>query len=153
MLGLLCLRVAQLGSLCLDALIKFCLAVSLLVCALATGFSVFVLILCNLVILARCPWLDKNYRLPTVPICLAVPGPILAIGSAGEGDVPLWCQAEEDFEGVRQTVSLACLSEAQVGDPVLVHVGLALSLVEDDDPFDDNESVARVIFRLSEAIG
>jgi hydrogenase expression/formation protein HypC len=29
-------------------------------------------------------------------------------------------------------VSLACLPEARVGDRVLVHVGLALSLVEDD---------------------
>jgi hydrogenase expression/formation protein HypC len=38
-----------------------------------------------------------------------------------------------DFGGVRQTVSLACLSEAQVGDRVLVHVGLALSFVDDED--------------------
>jgi hydrogenase expression/formation protein HypC len=40
--------------------------------------------------------------------------------------------AEVDFGGVRQSVSLACLSEARVGDRVLVHVGLALSLVEDE---------------------
>jgi hydrogenase expression/formation protein HypC len=40
--------------------------------------------------------------------------------------------AEVDFGGVRQQVSLACLPEATVGDRVLVHVGLALSLVEDD---------------------
>jgi hydrogenase expression/formation protein HypC len=39
-----------------------------------------------------------------------------------------------DFGGVRQQVSLACLPEAVVGDRVLVHVGVALSLVEDDDP-------------------
>jgi hydrogenase expression/formation protein HypC len=38
--------------------------------------------------------------------------------------------AEVDFGGVRQLVSLACLPEAQVGDQVLVHVGIALSLVE-----------------------
>jgi hydrogenase expression/formation protein HypC len=35
---------------------------------------------------------------------------------------------------VRQQVSLACLPEAVVGDRVLVHVGLALSLVEDGLP-------------------
>jgi hydrogenase expression/formation protein HypC len=29
-------------------------------------------------------------------------------------------------------VSLACLPEARVGDRVLVHVGVALSLVHDD---------------------
>ena len=38
-----------------------------------------------------------------------------------------------DFGGVRQQVSLACLPEARVGDRVLVHVGLALSVVLDDD--------------------
>jgi len=37
-----------------------------------------------------------------------------------------------DFGGVRQQVSLACLPEAAVGGRVLVHVGLALSLVNDD---------------------
>ena len=74
------------------------------------------------------PWLDQNQRDP--PMCLAIPGRILAISSAGEDDDPLWRQAEVDFGGVRQTVSLACLSEAQVGDRVLVHVGLALSFVD-----------------------
>lgn len=47
-------------------------------------------------------------------------------------DDGLWRMAEVDFGGVRQQVSLACLPEAAVGDRVLVHVGLALSLVEDD---------------------
>ena len=80
------------------------------------------------------PWLDQNQRAPPphpAPMCLAIPGRILAISSAGEDDDPLWRQAEVDFGGVRQTVSLACLSEAQVGDRVLVHVGLALSFVDD----------------------
>jgi hydrogenase expression/formation protein HypC len=48
-------------------------------------------------------------------MCLAVPGRILAISSAEEDDDALWHQAEVDFGGVRQTVSLACLSEVQVG--------------------------------------
>jgi hydrogenase expression/formation protein HypC len=47
-------------------------------------------------------------------------------------DDGLWRMAEVDFGGVRQQVSLACLPEAEVGDRVLVHVGLALSLVEDE---------------------
>ncbi|MEA5391948.1 HypC/HybG/HupF family hydrogenase formation chaperone [Cyanobium gracile UHCC 0139] len=76
-------------------------------------------------------------------MCLAVPARILSIRSqppAGEpgpgpptgADDGLWRMAEVDFGGVRQQVSLACLPEAAVGDRVLVHVGLALSLVEDD---------------------
>jgi hydrogenase expression/formation protein HypC len=80
-------------------------------------------------------------------MCLAVPARILSIrvqpppgvpeptGAASDDDNDgLWRMAEVDFGGVRQQVSLACLPEAAVGDRVLVHVGLALSLVEDDPP-------------------
>lgn len=52
--------------------------------------------------------------------------------AALSADDGLWRMAEVDFGGVRQQVSLACLPEAAVGDRVLVHVGLALSLVDDD---------------------
>jgi hydrogenase expression/formation protein HypC len=70
---------------------------------------------------------------------------ILAITTAGPaeaatphaapltGQDSLWRSAEVDFGGVCQQVSLACLPEARVGDRVLVHVGVALSLVHDDD--------------------
>lgn len=54
-----------------------------------------------------------------------------ARGSAS-GEDDLWRMAEVDFGGVRQQVSLACLPQARVGDRVLVHVGFALSLVDDD---------------------
>jgi hydrogenase expression/formation protein HypC len=74
-------------------------------------------------------------------MCLATPGLILAITTAGPAeavhsgtaaDDGLWRRAEVDFGGVRQQVSLACLPDARVGDRVLVHVGVALSLVHDD---------------------
>ena len=72
-------------------------------------------------------------------MCLATPGLILAVtdpaAEAGTGqaaDANLWRRAEVDFGGVRQWVSLACLPQARVGDRVLVHVGLALSLVEEE---------------------
>jgi hydrogenase expression/formation protein HypC len=73
-------------------------------------------------------------------MCLATPGVILAITTAGPAgaDDPLWRSAEVDFGGVRQRVSLACLPEARVGDRVLVHVGVALSRVHDDDHDDDH---------------
>ncbi|MFN9628699.1 MAG: HypC/HybG/HupF family hydrogenase formation chaperone [Cyanobacteriota bacterium] len=64
-----------------------------------------------------------------------MPGRILSIAGAcpGDGDPDLWRSADVDFGGVRQQVSLACLPEAQVGDLVLVHVGLALSVVDDPE--------------------
>ncbi|MEA5417244.1 HypC/HybG/HupF family hydrogenase formation chaperone [Synechococcus sp. BA-132 BA5] len=58
------------------------------------------------------------------------PGAPEPAGAAAADD--LWRMAEVDFGGVRQQVSLACLPEAAVGDRVLVHVGLALSLVDDE---------------------
>ena len=75
-------------------------------------------------------------------MCLAVPGRILAIErapgapppestAAGAADPNLWRVARVDFGGVQQTVSLACLPEAVLGDRVLVHVGLALCLVQE----------------------
>ncbi|MEB3172790.1 MAG: HypC/HybG/HupF family hydrogenase formation chaperone [Cyanobacteriota bacterium] len=71
-------------------------------------------------------------------MCLATPGVILAVTDAapeaGGGEGGLWRQAEVDFGGVRQVVSLACLPEANVGDQVLVHVGIALSVVLEDEP-------------------
>lgn len=72
-------------------------------------------------------------------MCLAIQGRILAIASQPPADLngapdaasdPLWWVAEVDFGGVRQSVSLACLPHARVGDCVLVHVGLAIALVE-----------------------
>ena len=67
-------------------------------------------------------------------MCLAVPGRILSIASQapdGGEEGELWLIAEVALGGVLQQVSLACLPEARVGDRVLVHVGFALSLVED----------------------
>jgi hydrogenase expression/formation protein HypC len=78
-------------------------------------------------------------------MCLAVSGRILRIATAASAPAPsaacvetvgedsLWRMAEVDFGGVRQQVSLACLPQARVGDRVLVHVGLALCLVEEED--------------------
>lgn len=75
-------------------------------------------------------------------MCLAIPGRILRIATvppdgtatgARDPDDPLWRMAEVDFGGVRQQVSLACLPGARVGDLVLVHVGIALSVVEEEE--------------------
>ena len=59
-------------------------------------------------------------------MCLAVPGKLLSItGSdfARSGSV--------SFGGITKTVNLAYVPEARVGDYVLVHVGFALSVVDE----------------------
>lgn len=60
-------------------------------------------------------------------MCLAVPGRILEI----EGDDPLLRAGRVDFAGTVKRVNLAYVPEANVGDYVLVHVGFAISVVDD----------------------
>ena len=60
-------------------------------------------------------------------MCLAIPGKVLSIS----GDDPLTRMARIDFSGVVKQASLAYVPEAQVGDYVIVHVGFALSKVDE----------------------
>ena len=59
-------------------------------------------------------------------MCLAVPGKVLEI----IGDDPLLRSAKVSFSGVVKLISLSCTPEAIVGDYVLVHVGVAISVVD-----------------------
>lgn len=61
-------------------------------------------------------------------MCLAIPGQITSI----QGDDPLLRSANVSFGGAQRVVSLAYVPEAQVGDYVLVHVGFALSRVDEE---------------------
>lgn len=60
-------------------------------------------------------------------MCLAVPGKILST----TGDDPLMRSGKVSFGGVAKEVSLAYVPEAKVGDYVVVHVGFALSIVDE----------------------
>ena len=60
-------------------------------------------------------------------MCLAVPGKIISINAA---DNALQRMAKVDFSGVSKDISLAYLPEATINDYVIVHAGLALSLLD-----------------------
>ena len=60
-------------------------------------------------------------------MCLAVPGKILSI----EGDDPLLRAGKVDFSGIQKRVNLSYVPEAKIGDYVLVHVGFAISTVDE----------------------
>ena len=60
-------------------------------------------------------------------MCLAVPGKILSI----DGDDPILRSGKVDFAGVLKRVNLSYVPDAKVGDYVLVHVGFALSTVDE----------------------
>jgi len=73
-------------------------------------------------------------------MCLAVPGKVISIN--GED---LNRTGKVSFSGVTKEVSLAYVPEAQVGDYVIVHVGFALSKVD--------EAEAQRVFEYLDAIG
>lgn len=60
-------------------------------------------------------------------MCLALPGKILAIKE--NNDLPM---GEVDFSGVKKSVCLVYTPEAKVGDYVIVHVGFAISILNEN---------------------
>jgi hydrogenase expression/formation protein HypC len=60
-------------------------------------------------------------------MCLAIPGKVVSIS----GDDPLTRMGKIDFSGVIKQASLAYVPEVNVGDYVIVHVGFALSKVDE----------------------
>ena len=73
-------------------------------------------------------------------MCLAVPGKVIEIHQ--QDDLPM---AKVDYGGIVKEACLAYTPEVQVGDYVIVHVGFALSRVD--------ESEAHEIFSYLEQIG
>ncbi len=74
-------------------------------------------------------------------MCLAVPGQIASI----EANDPVLRSGRVNFGGIFKVVNLSCVPDAQIGDYVLVHAGMAISTVD--------ESEAAAGFRLPAANG
>ena len=62
-------------------------------------------------------------------MCLAVPGKIVTM--TNEDD--LLRAGKVSFGGILKEVNLACVPEAQLGDYVLVHVGFAISRIDETE--------------------
>ena len=74
-------------------------------------------------------------------MCLAIPGKVVSIS----GDDPLTRMGRIDFSGVFKEASLAYVPEVQIGDYVIVHVGFALSKVD--------EAEAQLVFEYLRQMG
>jgi len=73
-------------------------------------------------------------------MCLGIPGKIVEIRPDG-----LLTMGKVDFGGVAREVCLAYVPEATVGDYVVVHVGFAISQI--------NEKEAQQTFELMKEVG
>lgn len=75
-------------------------------------------------------------------MCLAIPGKITAIP---EASADLFHVAKVSFGGIQKEVDLSMVPEAKTGDYVLVHVGVAISIVDEEE--------AQKTFRYLQQIG
>ena len=74
-------------------------------------------------------------------MCLAVPGKIMSI----DGADPVFRTGKVSFGGIIKQINLAYVPEAKIGDYVLVHVGFAISVVD--------EAEAQEVFEYLRQIG
>ena len=63
-------------------------------------------------------------------MCLGIPGQITEIWTDSQSNLPM---AKVDFGGVGKEVCLSLEPDAQVGEYVLVHVGFAISRLEEQE--------------------
>ncbi len=63
-------------------------------------------------------------------MCLAIPGKIISIKDEKDAAFRI---GRVSFDGTIQEVNLAMVPEAVIGDYVLVHVGLALNVVDEEE--------------------
>lgn len=75
-------------------------------------------------------------------MCLAIPGKIMAIESQFDGLVRM---AKVSFGGIIKEASLEMVPHAKEGDYVLVHVGVAISVVDEEE--------AKITFKYLEEMG
>ncbi len=75
-------------------------------------------------------------------MCLAIPGKLLSI--TGQLD-NIFRQGKVSFGGITKEINLSMVPEAQVGDYVLVHVGVAIGRVDEEE--------ARQTFEYLKAMG
>lgn len=63
-------------------------------------------------------------------MCLAIPGKIISIDSKQED---IFRNGKVSFGGIVKEVNLSMVPNVKIGDYVLVHVGVALSKIDEDE--------------------
>ncbi len=63
-------------------------------------------------------------------MCLAIPGKLISVQ---EHDDILFRTGKVSFDGIIKDVNLSLLPDAKSGDYVLVHVGIAISKVDEEE--------------------
>jgi hydrogenase expression/formation protein HypC len=72
-------------------------------------------------------------------MCLAVPGKVVEI--TGDGELRM---GKVDFSGVQRQACLAYVPEVELGDYVLVHVGFAISRIDEQAAHETLQALAEI---------
>lgn len=64
-------------------------------------------------------------------MCLAIPGKIISINSTSADEV--FRNGKVSFGGIIKEINLSMVPEAAIGDYVLVHVGVAISRIDEEE--------------------
>jgi hydrogenase expression/formation protein HypC len=75
-------------------------------------------------------------------MCLAIPGKLVSITDQLD---ETFRYGNVSFEGIIKRVNLSMVPEAKVGDYILVHVGLAIGIVDEEE--------AKITFEYLKQIG
>jgi hydrogenase expression/formation protein HypC len=75
-----------------------------------------------------------------VDMCLGIPGKIIEIYE--RNDIQM---GKIDFGGVIKEICLVYIPEAEIGDYALVHVGFAISLLEEDEAIETLKLIKEVV--------
>jgi hydrogenase expression/formation protein HypC len=65
-------------------------------------------------------------------MCLAIPGKILSMAAPVEAD-QIFRHGKVSFGGIVKDVNLSMVPDAIVGDYILVHVGVAISKIDEEE--------------------
>lgn len=74
-------------------------------------------------------------------MCLAIPGKLTAI--SGQLD-DTFRMGKVSFGGIMKEVNLSMVPEARVGDYVLVHVGVAIGTIDEEEAHKTFEYIRRI---------
>lgn len=64
-------------------------------------------------------------------MCLAIPGKIVSVTSVSEDQI--FRNGKVSFGGIIKEINLSMVPEAVIGDYVLVHVGVAISRIDEEE--------------------
>jgi hydrogenase expression/formation protein HypC len=79
-------------------------------------------------------------------MCLAIPGKIISIENQVD---EVFRFAKVSFDGIVKQVNLAMVPEAKIGDYVLVHVGSAISIVDEEEA----KTTMEILYKMDELDG